>query len=365
MKLKITKSKLTSALSAVAGVSKGAHLAVLKNVRLDAVAGHLSITSTNLDQQVVFRVKAEIEESGAVLMDSAYFSRFVTALPEGVVTIEAKEGKAAHIAGGEVNYRLETSAAANFPAMSGADATDREQTLFLPVATFKEILRKVRFAVCVDETRRALMGVYFEHEGGRLVATATNGRSLATVEHDTSGGEDFKAIVPTATIALLSRLLAKSMEGEVGIRMSGPVVRFVTDDWCVTSKRIDADYPNWRKVVPEYSANRASFNRATFLLELQRASAATSAERCGVSVKFSKGTITFEALSGVASAKISMEASYEGDEVTFCVDPAILSPALDCIDGPEMAVEFNDGASALVLKCDLPWIAVIMPLRKV
>lgn len=366
MKLKITRAKLLNGINAVAGINKGVQMQVLRNMRLDALAGYLSLTTTNLDLQVVFRTKAEVEDAGDILMDSAFFARFVTAMPEGVVTIEAEKDKMAHITGGEVNYHLATDDPANFPAMATADTDDKDKTLFIPCMTLAEMIRKVRFAASTDETRRSLMGVNLKHADGRLVATATSGRSLATVNYGTNGGEDFEATIPSASVAILSRLLAKTEDvGDCGIRMSGPVVRFVTDDWCVTTKRIDDAYPNWKRVVPESNSKSATFNRATFLLELQRAAAATAGEQLGVSVTFANGKITFDAKSQQTRAKIDMVAKYEGETVTFHLDPALLAPALDCIEENEMTAEFNDGSSAIVLVCSIPWLAVIMPLRKI
>lgn len=364
MKLKITRAKLLNGINAVAGINKGVSLPVLKNMRLDAVGGYLSLTTTNLDLQVVYRMKAEIEADGDILMDSAFLARFVTAMPEGVVTIEAEKDKMAHITGGEVNYHLATDDTVNFPAMATADTDDKDKTLFIPCMTLAEMIRKVRFAASTDETRRSLMGVNLKHADNRLVATATSGRSLATVNYGTDGGEDFEATIPSASVAILSRLLAKTEDGgDVAIRMSGPVVRFAAADWCVTTKHLADIYPNWKRVVPESNSNTATFNRATFLLELQRAAAAAG-DQLGVSVTFAKGKITFDAKSQLTRAKIDMEAKYEGETVTFHIDPALLAPALDCIEESEMTAEFNDGSSAIVLVCSIPWLAVIMPLRK-
>ena len=154
MKLKITRAKLLNGINAVAGINKGVQMQVLRNMRLDAVAGYLSLTTTNLDLQVVFRTKAEVEDTGDILMDSAFLARFVTAMPEGVVTIEAEKDKMAHITGGEVNYHLATDDPANFPAMATADTDDKDKTLFIPCVTLAEMIRKVRFAASTRAPRR-------------------------------------------------------------------------------------------------------------------------------------------------------------------------------------------------------------------
>ena len=78
--------------------------------------------------------------------------------------------------------------------------------------------------------------------------------------------------------------------------------------------------------------------------------------------------------------KNSMELVYEGDastldevvaekpnggEAKFHFNPRLLREALEAIDEDEFTFGFNGSGpgNAVVLKCTVPWLAVVMPLR--
>ena len=57
--------------------------------------------------------------------------------------------------------------------------------------------------------------------------------------------------------------------------------------------------------------------------------------------------------------------SYGGDAGTFDVDFKILKNALGCLDMDDVTIEFTPGKPApLLVKSGIPWLAVVMPMRR-
>lgn len=363
MKTTITRAALAEAAQAVKGLVEKDKLSPFSRVRLDA-SGSLSVTGSNGDVQVEWRAGGEIKLRGGVTVPGAAWSAFVGALPEGKVEIEA-ESKVTMECGG-VKFKLAAGAPADFPVMAGPD---KEAALEIEAVKLREMLRKVRFAVSADRTRKALTGVNCALKDGLLGMTATDGRRLAHVEAEVAERSSavktgFDVTLPTKAVGALYRLLEKTEDDDlVAIAADGRSVRIDGGEWCLTAKVLEDTYPNWRKVVPEKQAHEAVLDRVAFLEEMGRAALASD-ETSGVKITLRNTSATFEAKNELTAAnagicRCKMENGVKGE---FRVNPRLMKDALESIDEDEFTLHFDGkGATPIKLTCSLPWVAVVMP----
>ena len=255
MRTTITRAALAEAAQAVKGLVSKDGLSAFSKVRLDA-SGCLSVTGSNGDVQVEWRLDGEVAERGTATVPGAAFASFVGALPEGKVEIDGKAGTKVKMSCCGVVFKLAAGEAADFPVMAGPKAEARAK-LRLPCLTLREMLRKVKFAVSTDTTRKNLGGVNIDLKDGMLGMTATDGRRLAHVDMeitpDGAGGSgQCNTTLPTKTVAILYGLLERMDEdNDVDVVFDRSAVRIVGGTWCLTAKVLEEIYPNWQKVVPE------------------------------------------------------------------------------------------------------------------
>ena len=372
MKTTITRAQLVEAAQAVKGLVSKDSLSPFSKIRLDA-SGCLSVTGSNGDVQVEWRMDAEIKDQGTVTVPGAAFASFVGAMPEGVVEIEcAGRGPRVRMEGGGVKFTLAAGEAADFPVMAGPGKDGAApRTLRISAAVMREMLRKVKFAVSTDATRKNLEGVNIDLKDGTLGMTATDGRRLAHVEKEIApdgAGESGRCNItlPTKTVAILYGLLERMDEGDVDVLFDGSAVRIVGDKWALTAKVLADKYPNWRQVVPEKPQHKAELKRGAFLEAMGRAALASD-ESSGVKITLKNTSAAFEAKNDITAASASMAACKmdEGVKGEFRVNPRLMKDALEAIDEDDFTLHFDDaGKKPIRLTCSLPWVAVVMPLQK-
>ena len=367
MKATITRAALAEAAQAVKGLVSKDGLSAFSKVRLDA-SGSLSVTGSNGDVQVEWRMDGDIHDKGTVTVPGTAFASFVGAMPEGKVEMGSVNHRLAIEANG-VKFKLAAGDAMDFPVMAGPKDETRA-ALHIDAVIFREMLRKVRFAVSTDATRKILEGVNIDLKDGMLGMTASDGRRLAHVEKEgvaDAAQPGMNITLPTKTVAILYGLLERMVDdGDVYVLFDGAAVRIVGDKWGMTAKVLADKYPNWRKVVPKDQRHRAELKRGAFLEAMGRAALASD-EASGVKITLMNTSAVFEAKNDITAANAGMAACKmdEGVKGEFRVNPRLMKDALESIDEDDFTLHFDEGdGKPIKLTCALPWVAVVMPYRK-
>lgn len=367
MKTKVLQSALAEANKIIQPIISKDALSQFNKVRLDVVGSNVTLTGTNGAIQIVCRFSGSTEKDGILTVPGTYFNRFVSALPSGEVEIVRTGVSKVKLIGREkVNYSLSAGEPEGFAMIKTLDSGKKVEFDFSAL-TLREMLRKVMFAMSKDETRAMLIGVYFEGKDGKLQMTATDGRRLAHVEKEVDGIEPFGLIIPAETVKLIFSLLLKEDEADIRIAIGAGRICFTASSWQVTSTVVAGLYPAWQKVVPSSVAHRAKLNRNAFLEALERAAlAGDQGEFRVVEIKLENGKITFNAENSMTAAKMEVSSCVieDGATKTIKVDPQLIIDALKALDDDDLTLEFNDDESAIVFKCSIPWLAVVMPMRK-
>ena len=377
MKTTINSAQLAKATAAVKGLIQKDSLNPFSKVRLDAVGPNVSLTGSNGDMQVEYRVEGETSADGTLVLPGAMFCRFVDAMPTGPIEIDGEAGKKVKISGGEgVTFRLAAADTMNYPVMAGPKAGC---TAFdIEAFVLKEMLRKVKFATATDGSERAhLCGVNVKMKDWKLEMTATDGRQLAHVERDLQENytgpkapdngvknPSFDIILANKTVNALFGLLDDAEE-PVTIQADAKAIRITAASWSMTSKVVAGAYPAWNNVVPKDANHTAKIGRTAFLEALGRAALAAGDDKA-VKMWLKNGAATFEARNDISEAKTMIAKCEIGDEGcwSFLFNPKLLKDALDVIDDDDFTFSFREEAGGpILLKCSIPWLAVTMPLR--
>lgn len=375
MKTRITKAQLAEANGAVRGLVSKDGSSPFSRVRLDVAGANVSLTGSNGDIQIEYRLNGETSENGTLALPGGLLGRFVDAIPEGIVDFDGEAEKKVKITGDAgVTFRLAAGSAMDYPVMagpaSGCGSIDVDASLL------KEMLRKVKFAAEPDGSSRAnLCGVNMKFKDEKLEMTATDGRRLAHVENDIGPGSDvpqapdngvkgpeFDIILANKTVNMLFGLLS---DGEyITIHADTIAGRFTADKWNLTTKVVDGKYPEWQRVLPKETEHTAKIDRESFLVALGRAALAAGDDNA-VKVTLKNGLAKFEARNDLsaASAETILCTIEDDSKATFLFNYKLLKDALEAIDDDDFTLEFNgEGVGPVVLKCSIPWLAVIMPL---
>ena len=330
----------------------------------------VELTATDTIFQIKTSVPAKVEGEGKICLPGRFLTAFVDALPEGEVVIEVNEaGTKAKVIGGECKYTLLAMKADEFPVMSAPK--NNGDGFYLPANTVKEMLRKVEYVTGNDSARRVLQGVNVCATGKMIRMVATDGKRLSMVEQffDRGGAKEVSlGTLPRAVVKELSSLLGKMELGkDVKITTDGKTVSVSAEsgEFEIMAKLYEDAYPNWTKVVPAKVAFTAKAKREAFLQELWRAEASTLAgDGRNVKLTFEKNRVIMEgAANDISKSRTQMEVEYNGEKAQFVVNPRLIEDVLKSIDDDDITIGFDGSGQRLVIKCTVPFVAVVMPWR--
>lgn len=362
MKIKIQKSVLLNAIQAVQNVvASRTTLPILSNVLLKAEGESLTLTTTDLDVSMRCRVPATVETEGSTTLPVRRLSQIARELPETEIELESDDKSMTAVNCGSSFFKIIGLAEDEYPQIAQPEG---EYGYRVEQVVFREMLRKVSYAASADESRVVLNGVMLSFRNGKLTMVATDGRRLALIEHEVEfpaeAGVDM--ILPTKAVNELLHTLQN--EGELKIFAKSNQVMFEFGHLFLASKLIEGTYPNFRQVIPAQCEERIALERESLFAALRRVSLVISDKSNAVSLVFGKNRLVISVTTpDVGEARETLPIKYAGREIKVAFNPEFLMEPLKTLDADEISIEITDDLSPGVIKCDLPFLYVIMPVR--
>jgi len=226
------------------------------------------------------------------------------------------------------------------------------------------MLHKCVYSISREDSRYALMGMYFLLKNKTLTLVATDGRRLskmdAPVDIDVKYKKDF--IVPLKAVEELIRMLGS--EDNVKVYLAKNQVAFDLGHTRLMSRLIDGAFPDYERVIPESSEEKISVARQEFASVVRQASLMTSDQMGMVRLKFEKEKLIVNSNSPEqGEARADMPIDHKGKEVEIGFNPTFVRDVLNSMSEEEVTVELTDSMSPGVIRGEGSFIHVIMPMR--
>ena len=355
MKLTIERTQLAAALKRASRIAtKSSSLPILSCVLLKAIHGGLEISANNLDAALVLALPCpDVVTGGSVAVCCSRLSAAVDRLSGSVISLELRKSML-HVGGEGAEVRLAILSAEEFPALP---ALKRATAFDCEFAGLTSAVSRVLFAVSTDATRFVLNGVLFDGASQRLVAT--DGRRLAAVGLGQMA-EKVLAIVPAAALKVL---LAMPETASVSAGFGESLCCFSCNEWSLTCKLIEGNFPNYQQVIPPASGRSLDVSRAALLKALPLMGSVLDAKSNSVRlVGVGEESLRLEtngADIGECEATVAAEVP-EGFKAAFNMD--FLGDVLGALRSDAVEIDMRDEMSpALFVSGD--FTAVLMPLR--
>lgn len=373
MKLTIDKKSFLKALSHGQGVvEKHTTIPIMSHVLLDAEAGILQLTTTDMDLALVERVEALVELPGKAAVLAHMLHDIVRKMPDNSqIRMELNAEKSQmRIIGGAADFNIACLPAEEFPQIAHAELPHRFK---LPAATFRAVLDKSRFAMSTEETRYFLNGIHFhtmKNEAGELVlrSVATDAHRLACVEMSSPAeASDMPGIiVGRKTINELRKLLNEG-DDTLEIGLSDSRIEFLVGNAKLSSRLIDGIFPDYEKVIPRHNDKVAIVNAKEFAQAVDRVATITVDKLRAIKVKVQSNKVLLSAASheqGAAKEEVPADFPYD-EPIEIGFNASYLADVVGQINEEEAQIILSDSNSAVILRGvnDNRAIFVLMPMR--
>jgi len=257
MKFSIQRESILKPLLAITGVvERRQTLPVLSNLLLSVGNDDLSMTTTDLEVEMVARIPLDGAEAGDITLPARKLVDICKALPEGaqIDIVHDEEKERATIKSGRSRFNLTTLPVSEFPNIEEVKGVFE---FLVPQKVLKQLIDMTAFAMAQQDVRYYLNGLLLEVDSGMIRTVATDGHRLAICEHqaDVSPGEKIQVILPRKGVMELARLLSDSDEA-VKVMIGNNHLSVVLEDYSFTSKLIDGPF---QREIPRHTAAPAGW----------------------------------------------------------------------------------------------------------
>jgi len=343
---------------AAAGASRDKNKPILGALRLDACAPRLSVLGMDVGHSVEVSGPVNVEQPGAVALAADTLVAALKAADCDTVTL-ATTGKAGRVTltGRGVSYTLNTLDASDFPEPPAVDGV----AFTVAGSALANVLGCVKASIAPPDNRYGLSGAHMEDASGKLRLVATDGNRLAWAECEVKGEVKAprRAILPGTAVPLI---LSACGAADVVVTLADRAAEVRTEDTTIRVRLLEADFPDYRQVLPSSFKRRVLVDRDAIAGALRRVAFVESNVR--LSVGDSGLTLSTRSIDrGEASAEV--DADVTGEAMTMGISARFALDALAPMPAGRVVVELGDALSPVRLVSEAvggaAWI--VMPVR--
>jgi DNA polymerase-3 subunit beta len=352
-------------------VEKKTTMPILNNILIRTGNNKIKIVATDREIGLVADYDAEILTEGDITVSARKLYEMIREIQGEIVQFESSENHRVTVTSQKIIYKISGLPSDDFPSV----LDDRSEVSFHNIKgqLIEGLIKKTSFAMSGDEMRKNLSGVFFEtvSDAGknRIRMVATDGHRLAMANADIGEADFLKLekgiIIPRKGLSEIRRLIEDAPEEIfVGVRQGMCIVK--TDSTMLRVSLVDAEYPDYKRIIPTEKGVMVKFEKDAILHALRRMSVVSSERYSGVIIALADGKMLLESTNpDVGEAKEEIEVAYHNKDISVGYNVKYLIDAIEVIDEGEVAFEIGAGMKPGIIRSvnNDDYMCIIMPLK--
>lgn len=364
MELTFEKDDLLYALQILQGVTGGRHtLPILANVLIRAEDSTIECIATDLEVGIKIKVDGEVKEEGAITVSAKKLTDIVKQLPvDEPIDLVTTANDRVEMRCGDGIYKIIGMPDEEFPQLPSVEG----EALSIGGETLIDVIQKTEYAASTEEVRYFLNGLYFNLLTDRTEVVATDGKRLALIHCEPlNASEEVSGfIVPRKAVREIAKTFAGV--GEVEVSVFENQILLTDGTATLTTRLVEGKYPNYEKIIPEFTDGRTVVSRDRILSAAGRVALLSDPKNHSICLEIDPEQIQVYARApelGEAYETVPVESG--NGSVTIAFDARLLVAALAHIDTESVAIEFIDELNPVLIKpvSEDTYISLIMPMR--
>lgn len=367
MKLTIPRVVFLKPLQIISGVvERKQTLPILANVLITVKDQSLLLTATDLEIELIGSIPVDqVEKTGSTTVSARKLLDICRALPEDALLQFSQEGDHLVLRSGKSRFILTTLSPQNFPNIEeGSFSTQFE----ISQAKLKNLLASVYFAMGQQDVRHYLNGALFDINTQKVKCVATDGHRLAysALEDSEIGDVKSKIILPRKSVLELMRLLDANNQESVKICIGDNHFRVIASEFIFTSKLINAQYPDYEKLIPRNVANTVIASRESLKQALTRAAILSNEKFRGIRLQLNDNVMRIVANNPEQEeAEELIHLEYQGNNIEIGFNASYLLDVVSTIASENIRWSFSDPNGGVLIESmeKSEGLYVVMPMR--
>ena len=365
MDFSIKKSDILSKLETVSSaVASKTVKPVLSGVLFKTIdEKKIELVATDLETSIkTFVEPIKLNDGEAFVVEAKVLLEIVRNLREGVIDFKIEENNLT-IEMGQSFFTLPTMDASEFPEISPTEGGIKLET---SVTNLELMIERSIFCAAKDEFMRNLNGIYWELEDGYLRLVGADGFRLALVEKKVETDVEDNFLLALKSMKDLQTSMKNASSDKMLIEYDGSRVGFYFDDTEMIARVVDAEFPDYKKVLPKAFKTKVVVDSADFMDAVKRTSITARLGSESVKLEIEEDRMELLAKSPEhGEAKEEITVKKDGEDLTIAFNPKFLLESMKNIDTDETELNFVDSNSPLQMNpVDVSgYLYIIMPIR--
>ena len=351
-------------------VDKKTTLSILNNIFLEAEDDRIRIVATDREISLISRYEAEVAEKGKITLSAKKLYEITREMMGEDVHVRTDEKNIVTLTCQKAIYRIMGMSPDEYPSIV---AEENAALYAVSGNTIKDMIRKVSFSMSADEMRRNLNGI-FVHTGiedGQhcLYMVSADGHRLSFTRKKLDVSDFLNIpegiIIPRKGVVEIRRVVESDPEN-VSIGLMGQMFLVQTGNITLKVSLINAEYPDYKRVIPTEKGQEILIHRTSFLHALRRMWVVVSSEDFRtVLLTINNNQMVFQSKNAdVGEANEDMEVTYTGSQIDVGYNIDYLIDATEAADDENIYFEIGEGRKPGVIRSlnKDEYLCVIMPL---
>ena len=367
MHITFPKANLQKAINVLQKVSQNKTSSNLPGaIYMTTKNGQVELQGNDFELGIRLTIDGDIKEPGTLVVGSRYFQELIRKLPgETIELYKPEDGNSLTITSGSSEFNLVTLHPDDFSLVEQIHDQDHVN---IDSFAMKELIDLTNYAAATDEDRPVFTGALLEIKENEvtMVATDTHRMAVKKITIDEPATTPMRAIIPTKTLAEVSRLLPTDNPAMINIIWNRTQIVFNFESIYIISRLIEGTYPEYEKVIPSQFDSSAVIDRREFAGAVDRVSLlAKDISYNVIRYDWAESNVTLSTQnSEIGMAKEDVAVEFKGTPFTISFNGRYISDILRHSTGDNIHLFLKQNGPVVIRQDNNPnYTYVVTPVR--